>query len=59
MSGLSSAKRVSKPRRPRSVTESLLSITLVLEASVLFFASLTAFGLRVLEPGLPDRKSVV
>lgn len=42
-----------RPRRARSVTESLLSITLVLEASVLFFASLTAFGLRVLEPGLP------
>jgi hypothetical protein len=41
------------PRRARSVTESLLSITLVLEAIVLFFASLTAFGLKVLEPAFP------
>ena len=51
MSGVSS-RRV-RPRRQRSVTESLLSITLVLEACVLFFAGLTAFGLKVLEPGLP------
>ncbi len=42
-----------RPRRPRSVTESLLSIVLVLEAVVLFFASLTIFGLKVLEPTLP------
>ena len=42
-----------RPRRPRSVTESLLSIVLLLEAFVLFFAGLTAFGLKVLEPGLP------
>ena len=53
MSGLSSAKRVSKPRRQRSVTESLLSIVLVIEAFVLFFAGLVAFGLKVLEPALP------
>jgi hypothetical protein len=51
VSGLSS-RRV-RQRRPRSVTESLLSITLVLEACVLFFAGLTAFGLKVLEPQLP------
>jgi hypothetical protein len=40
-------------RRQRSVTESLLSITLVIEAVVLFFASLVAFGLKVLEPAFP------
>ena len=53
MSGSNSAKRVSKPRRPHSVTESLLSITLLLEVFVLFFAGLTAFGLKVLEPAFP------
>jgi hypothetical protein len=53
VSGLSSAKRVSKPRRKRSVTESLLSVVLVLEAFVLFFASLTLFGLKVFEPVFP------
>jgi len=53
MSGVSSAQRVSKPRRGRSVTESLLSIVLVLEACVLFFAGLVAFGLKVLEPAYP------
>jgi hypothetical protein len=42
-----------RPRRRRSVTESLLSIVLVLEAFVLFFASLTMFGLKVFEPALP------
>ena len=42
-----------RPRRTRTVTESLLSIVLVLEAFVLFFASLTFFGLNVLEPALP------
>jgi Protein of unknown function (DUF4233) len=42
-----------RPRRTRSVTESLLSITLILEAAVLLFAGLTAFGLKVLEPALP------
>lgn len=39
--------------RRRSVTESLLSIVLVIEAVVLFFAGLVAFGLKVLEPVLP------
>lgn len=53
MSGSSSAQRVSKPRRRRSVTESLLSIVLILEACVLFFAGLVAFGLKVLEPAYP------
>ncbi|MEO7895795.1 MAG: DUF4233 domain-containing protein [Pseudolysinimonas sp.] len=40
-------------RRRRSVTESLLSIVLVLDAFVVFFASLTIFGLKVLEPAFP------
>jgi hypothetical protein len=40
-------------KRRRSVTESLLSIVLALEAFVVFFASLTIFGLKVLEPVLP------
>jgi hypothetical protein len=42
-----------RQRRTRSVTESLLSIVLVLEAFVLFFASLTFFGLKVLAPAFP------
>ena len=42
-----------RQRRQRSVTESLLSIVLVLEAFVMFFASLTFFGLKVLEPAFP------
>lgn len=37
-------------RRERSASESLLSITLALEAILVFFVTLTAFGLRVLEP---------
>lgn len=53
MSRSSSPKGMSRPRRPRSVTESLLSIVLVIEAVVLFFAGLVAFGLKVLEPVLP------
>jgi hypothetical protein len=40
-------------RRQRTVTESLLSIVLVIEAVVLFFAGLVAFGLKVLEPVFP------
>ena len=44
---------MTRERRRRSVTESLLSIVLILEAFVLFFASLTFFGLKVLEPALP------
>jgi hypothetical protein len=39
-----------KPRRTRSVTESLLSIVLGLEAFVVFFITMTVFGLRLLEP---------
>lgn len=37
-------------RRQRSASESLLSIALVLEAVLVFFITLTAFGLRALEP---------
>jgi hypothetical protein len=47
------SRRRVRTRRTRSVTESLLSIVLVLEAAVLLFAGLTAFGLKVLEPALP------
>ena len=37
-------------RRQRSLTESLLSITLGLEAAMMFFASLVVFGLDRLDP---------
>lgn len=40
-------------KRTRTVTEALLSIVLILEGAVLFFAALVAYGLKVLEPGLP------
>lgn len=40
------------PRRERSATESLLSIVLVLEACMVFFAALAAFGLKVLDPAV-------
>ena len=43
-------ERASKPRRRRSTTESLLSIVLILEAAMLFFATLTVFGLKALDP---------
>jgi hypothetical protein len=39
-----------KPRRARSVSESLLSIVLGLEAILVFFVMLTAFGLKALPP---------
>ena len=39
-----------KARRRRSTTEALLSIVLILEAALLFFATLTIFGLKALEP---------
>jgi len=38
------------PRRPSTATESLLSIALVLEAILVFFVTLTVYGLRALEP---------
>jgi len=37
-------------KRVRTATESLLSIALALEAIVVFFVTLTAFGLKALEP---------
>ena len=37
-------------RRVRSVSESLLSIALGLEAVLVFFVTLAAFGLKALEP---------
>ena len=39
-----------KPRRQRSIQESLLSIALGLEAILVFFVTLTAFGLKALPP---------
>ncbi|MBB5632316.1 putative membrane protein [Cryobacterium mesophilum] len=39
-------------RRVRTATESLLSIVLGLEAALLFFVTVTAFGLRVLAPAV-------
>ncbi len=37
-------------KRRRTLTESLLSIVLVLEATLVFFVTLTVFGLKALEP---------
>lgn len=42
--------RITRTRRTRSVTELLLSIVLVLDATLIFFVALTAFGLRALTP---------
>ena len=39
-----------KARRTRTVSESLLSIALGLEAALMFFVTVTAFGLRVIPP---------
>ncbi|MBK4346503.1 DUF4233 domain-containing protein [Lacisediminihabitans changchengi] len=39
-------------RRRRSATESLLSITLLLEAILVFFIVMVVFGLRVLPPAV-------
>jgi Protein of unknown function (DUF4233) len=47
------SNRKVRTRRRRSITESLLSITLVLEFVMLFFVTLTVFGLKSLEPALP------
>jgi len=41
---------VARIRRERSLTETLLSITLGLEAAMMFFASLVVFGLDRLDP---------
>lgn len=47
--------RPRRPRRERTATESLLSITLVLEVFVLFFATIVIRGLGV----LPDVVAIV
>ena len=39
-------------KRERTTTESLLSIVLMLEAFLVFFAALTAFGLELLPAGV-------
>lgn len=44
------AEATPRPRRARSLTESLLSIVLGLEAALVFFVALTLFGLDVLSP---------
>jgi hypothetical protein len=44
------APRIRRPRRRRSVTESLTSIVLLLEAIVLFFVTLVFFGLHTVTP---------
>jgi len=41
---------VPREKPARSVTELLLSIVLVLDATLIFFVALTAFGLKALEP---------
>lgn len=40
------------PRRARTATESLLSIVLGLEAALLFFVTITAFGLKAVPPAV-------
>jgi hypothetical protein len=45
-----SGVRAAKPRRARSLTESLLSIVLALEAVLVFFIALTVYGLHALPP---------
>jgi hypothetical protein len=44
------AKRARRPRRQRSLTESLLTIVLGLEAVLVFFVALTVYGLHALPP---------
>ena len=46
----SRARREARPRRQRSLTESLLTIVLALEAVLVFFVALTVFGLHALPP---------
>jgi len=45
-----SASGAPRVRRTRSTTESLLSIVLGLEAVLMFFVTLTAFGLKAVPP---------
>ena len=48
--GTTSPAAQRKSRRRRSIQESLLSIALGLEAILVFFVTLTAFGLKALPP---------
>jgi hypothetical protein len=50
MEAVSEARRAPRPRRQRSLTESLLTIVLGLEAVLVFFIALTVFGLHALPP---------
>ncbi|MHA6694451.1 DUF4233 domain-containing protein [Homoserinimonas sp. A520] len=47
-----SAASGAKPRRRRSATQSLLSIVLALDAVLVFFVMMTAFGLHLHPPGI-------
>ena len=51
MTAVSSDRRV-RVRRQRSVTEMLLSIVLALEAFLVFFVTLSVYGLDILEPAV-------
>ena len=46
------AAKPARQRRERTATQSLLSIALGLEAVVMFFVMLTAFGLKAVSPGV-------
>jgi hypothetical protein len=48
--GTAKAARKPRVRRQRSLTESLLSIVLGMEAVVIFFVALTVYGLHALSP---------
>ena len=47
---MTASRRAPRPRRQRSLTESLLTIVLALEAVLVFFVALTVFGLHALPP---------
>ena len=47
---MTESRRAPRLRRQRSLTESLLTIVLALEAILVFFVALTVFGLHALPP---------
>jgi hypothetical protein len=47
---VSGTRPARRPRRARSLTESLLTIVLALEAVLVFFVALTVYGLHALPP---------
>ena len=49
---MSEARPARRPRRARSLTESLLTIVLALEAVLVFFVALTVYGLHALPPAV-------